>query len=305
MRPRAGRRTVHGMAGTDLPLPPRLTRLAFHGPLSEERAGRLAARLARREPATVLDIGCGWGELMLRILEAAPGAQGVGIDLNGDDLARGRRNAAGRGLAERVRFLEESAAGTPHGPADVVLCLGSGQALLDPDGSVAQDAGVSKEGGVARHRGVAQDAGPTASGAAGAPGTLPATTAALSALRSLVAPGGRVLFGEGFWQRAPVPGELAEMWPGARADDHLPLADVADAATAAGFRVEAIETASTSEWEDFESGYLADVEEWLATHPGHRLAGSTRERVDRHRASWLRGYRGVLGLAYLTLIPVA
>lgn len=30
----------------------------------------------------------------------------------------------------------------------------------------------------------------------------------------------------------------------------------------------------------------------------------TRARADRHRASWLDGYRGVLGLAYLTLVPV-
>lgn len=283
MRPRGGGRTVHGMADTDLP--PRLTRLTFHGPLSEERAARLVARLAGREPATVLDIGCGWGELMLRLLEAAPGAKGVGIDLNGDDLARGRRNAAGRGLLERVRFLEESATGTPHGPADVVLCVGSGQALLGPDGN-------------------AEHGGPAAGGEAVTPGALSATTEALRALRSLVTPGGRVLFGEGFWQRTPTPEELAAMWPGARADDHLPLGDMAEAATAAGFRVEAVETAGESEWEDFESGYLADVEEWLATHQGHSLADSTRERVDRHRASWLRGYRSVLGLAYLTLIPV-
>ncbi|MFE0275938.1 SAM-dependent methyltransferase [Streptomyces sp. NPDC058992] len=271
MRPRAGRRTVHGMA--DDALPPRLTRLTFHGPLSEERADRLVARLARREPACVLDIGCGWGELMLRLLEAAPGARGVGIDLNGDDLARGRRSAEERGLLERARFLDESAAGTRHGPADVVLCVGSGQALLGPDGTDASAA-------------------------------LPATTTALRALRSLVVPGGRVLFGEGFWQRVPAAEELAAMWPDARADDHLLLADVVEAATAAGCRVEAIETAGESEWEDFESGYLTDVEEWLAHHQGHPLAGSTRERVDRHRASWLRGYRNVLGFAYLTLIPV-
>ncbi|MFG3310079.1 SAM-dependent methyltransferase [Streptomyces wuyuanensis] len=277
------------MAATDLP--PRLTRLAFHGPLSEERAARLVARLAGREPATVLDIGCGWGELMLRLLEAAPGAKGVGIDLNGEDLARGRRNAVGRGLLERVRFLEESATGTPHGPADVVLCVGSGQALLGTDGTVPSGGG-------------GEDGGPAAAGEAGTTGTLTATTEALRALRSLVTPGGRVLFGEGFWQRVPTPEELAAMWPGARAGEHLPLADVAEAATAAGFRVEAIETASESEWEDFESGYLADVEEWLATHGGHSLADSTRDRVDRHRASWLRGYRSVLGLAYLTLIPV-
>ena len=61
---------------TDDDLPPRFARLAFHGPLSEARAARLVARLTRTAPATVLDLGCGWGELMLRILAAVPGAAG-------------------------------------------------------------------------------------------------------------------------------------------------------------------------------------------------------------------------------------
>jgi len=53
------------------------------------------------------------------------------------------------------------------------------------------------------------------------------------------------------------------------------------------------------EWDDFESGYLADVEEWLGTHDD----AETKARADVHRSRRLRGYRGVLGLAYLTLVP--
>jgi cyclopropane fatty-acyl-phospholipid synthase-like methyltransferase len=49
---------------TDTELPRSLTQLTFHGPLSEARAARLVARLTRNNPRTVLDIGCGWGELM-------------------------------------------------------------------------------------------------------------------------------------------------------------------------------------------------------------------------------------------------
>ena len=37
-------------------------RLTFHSPLSEERAQRLTRDLAARDPMTVLDLGCGWGE---------------------------------------------------------------------------------------------------------------------------------------------------------------------------------------------------------------------------------------------------
>ncbi|MDQ1017793.1 SAM-dependent methyltransferase [Streptomyces afghaniensis] len=244
--------------------PPRHTRLTFHGPLSEARADQLVTRLTANTPTTVLDIGCGWGELMLRILAATPEATGTGtgIDINADDLARGRKAAEARGLTARVRFLEESANGTPHGPADLVLCVGSSQAL----GSQLPQA--------------------------------------LGELRKLVTDHGRVLLGEGFWQRPPTDAELSRMWPDAKAGDHPDLATLVGLAVDAGFRPEWTETASLAEWEEFESAYLADTEVWLARHPGHPLAAETRERADRHRAAWLT-YRGVLGLAYLTLVPAA
>ncbi|MFH8486034.1 SAM-dependent methyltransferase [Streptomyces longisporoflavus] len=247
-------------------VPPRLTRLTFHGPLSEARAARIVERVA---PGTgsVLDLGCGWGELLLRVLEAAPAATGVGVDVSAADLARGRAAAEERGLAERVTFVEESAADSKRGPADLVLCLGASHAL-----SSAEPPGH--------------------------------TDAALRAMRRLVSPGGRVVLGEGFWQRTPTPSELAGMWPDARAGEHLFLGDLVDAAIAAGFRPLWVETASAAEWEEFESGHRADVEEWLATHPDHPLAAETREKTDRRRDAWLRGYRDVLGLAYLTLMPV-
>ncbi|MEU6924722.1 class I SAM-dependent methyltransferase [Streptomyces sp. NPDC046631] len=252
---------------TEADLPPRLTQLTFHGPLSEARAARIVDRLGRAAPARVLDIGCGWGELMLRVLDAVPGATGTGIDLNGEDIARGRANAEARGLAGRVEFVEGSAEGAPHGSADLVLCLGASHALSDAE-PPEHSAG------------------------------------ALRALRRIVAPGGRVLLAEGFWQRSPTSAELAAMWPDARADEFHDLGGLVDVAVSAGFRPVWIETADGDEWEDFESGYQADAEEWLAAHPDHPLAQETRERVDRHRSSWLRGYRGVLGMAYLTLVPV-
>ncbi|MEW2614904.1 class I SAM-dependent methyltransferase [Streptomyces sp. NPDC047880] len=242
--------------------PPHRTRLTFHGPLSEARAAGLVQRLTRHAPATVLDIGCGSGELMLRILAAAPEATGTGVDLDTGDLARARKAAEDRGLAPRARFVEESATGTTRGPADLVLCVGSSQALG---------------------------------------GRLPG---ALRELRRLVTDHGRVLLGEGFWERTPTPGELSRMWPDAAATDHPDLATLLGMTVDAGFRPEWTETASLDEWEAFESGYLADTEVWLAEHPRHPLAEETRQRVDRHRARWLT-YRGILGLAYLTLVPTA
>ena len=36
---------------------------------------------------------------------------------------------------------------------------------------------------------------------------------------------------------------------------------------------------------------------------GDPKAAGIRERVDQHRSFWLRGYYGLFGQAYLTLVP--
>ena len=93
--------------------------------------------------------------------------------------------------------------------------------------------------------------------------------AALQALRRLVNPGGRVLLGEGFWERPPAAAELAAMWPGTTAGEFRDLAGLVDLVVDAGLRPAWIEVASREEWDDFESGYQCDEEEWLAAHGDH------------------------------------
>lgn len=235
--------------------PGRYAHLDFNAPLSHERARRIAEALARAQPRTVLDLGCGWGELLLRVVAAAPGATGTGVDRDTALLDRGRANASARELADRVRFVEADAA-TATGHADVVLCIGSDHAFGD------------------QH-------------------------AALTALYERVVPGGRLLFGTGFWSRPPDPDEAGAI--GMTPRDLLVLGSLADLAVACGFRPLAVHTATTDEWDAFESGYLADWEEWLMRNAGHPDADDIRAKADRHRTEWLHGYRDVLGFAYLIL----
>ena len=242
---------------TDAPSLGSGARLEFNAPLSAERASRLVGELASLKPSTVLDLGCGWGELLLRIVAASGGASGVGIDTHRADLMRGRANAASRGLTDRVTFIEGPAAENLRA-ADIVINVGAHHAF----------------GGV---------------------------TEALSALHGAVRPGGRVLFGAEFWEYPPSSEQLANMWPGISADECTGLADLADQAVAAGFRPLRIETATQGEWEEFESGLAADAEEWLLTHADHPEADKLRAGLDTKRSIWLRGHRGVMGFAYLTL----
>ena len=230
--------------------------LTFNAPLSDERADRLARRLAEAGPATVVDVGCGWGELLLRVTAAAPGAVATGLDTDGTLLERARAAAADRGLDDRVSFVEQDAASYAE-PADTVVCVGSTHAFGRSD---ERDAVV--------------------------------------ALRELVRPGGRLLLGDAFWEpTGPVDRNL--VW-----EDLLELPDLpglVESAVGSGLRPLWIETATRAEWEVFESGFLADDEEWLLRNHDHPDAARVRERSDDHRTRWLRGYRHGLGFAYLTL----
>ncbi|MBO3749361.1 methyltransferase domain-containing protein [Streptosporangiaceae bacterium NEAU-GS5] len=235
--------------------------LDFNSPLSAERAHRLVTQMAAREPVTVIDLGCGWGELLLRLLVALPGAKGVGIEQHAADVSRARANAEARGLEERVTFVEGSAREYAGG-ADLVLNIGAYQAY----------------------------------------GTM---VEALAALRELVNPGGRLLFAAEFWEERPSQERLAHMWPGMTVDDCVELPELVELTVAAGFRPLRIERATRGEWEEFESGIVAELEEWALAHPGTPEADELQAKSDELRSLWLRGHRDLMGFAYLTLgVPV-
>jgi cyclopropane fatty-acyl-phospholipid synthase-like methyltransferase len=235
--------------------PTRYAYLDFNAPLSSARADAIAAALVADGPDTVLDIGCGWGELLLRVVAAGSTTKGKGIDADAELLARARANAAARGLADRVEFVEAPAP-TEHERADVVICVGADHAFGDQSD-------------------------------------------ALTALYGMVKPGGLLLFGTGFWEQAPTSDQAASL--GFEPDSLPDLAGLVDLAISTGFRPLTIQSANRDEWEAFESGFLADREQWLRRNSGHPDAVEFRAKADAHRCGWLRGYRDVLGFAYLTL----
>ena len=107
--------------------------LRYNAPLSQQRAQRLVALLAAspagHTPAVdAVDLGCGWGTMLLDLLEAAPSLRGVGVDLDARQLDRGRRAATARGLEQRATFVESPAVDWSS-TADRVVCVGASHAF--------------------------------------------------------------------------------------------------------------------------------------------------------------------------------
>ncbi|GAA1369659.1 class I SAM-dependent methyltransferase [Catellatospora chokoriensis] len=116
------------------------------------------------------------------------------------------------------------------------------------------------------------------------------TAPALAALHRLTTPGGRLLFGEGFYRTEPTE-QVREAF-----GDLPDLAGLARLAVAAGFRPMHVAESTLAEWDDFESDWRAGIE-----HVGTPQA---RAFADQRREEYLGGYRGVLGFAWLILMPV-
>ena len=236
--------------------------VTFHGPLSEERAARLIQLLQPLGGAHVLDLGCGWAEFLLRVLEAEPTATGAGVDRNAVDIAHGRANAEKRGLADRVSLqVADVAQWQPDRLADVVIVNGASQVWGgDP---------------------------------------LQHTVNALTEAKKLLNRNGKLLLGEGFWEREPTEEQLAAM-PVPR-DQYGSLADLVDLASQHGYRFLAAEQASLDEWDVFENGHGQAWERWLRDNPDSPHVDEIRAKADTQRTYRLRGWRGTLGLAYLIL----
>lgn len=230
--------------------------LAFNSPLDDARVARLIRAVGPLGGARVVDLGCGWGELLLRIAAAEPSARLVGVDSDAAAIEHGRAEAAARGVGERVELVVADAGTWDPGLADVAVCVGASHAL----------------GG---------------------------TAAALARLRAVLRPGGRAILGEGIWERPPTPAATDAL--GGDPAEFGTLADLVDLALAAGLRPLDLSQASAEEWDAFESGYARGWERWLADHPGDAEADQVRAQADAHRTRWLRGYRGILGFAYLVL----
>jgi hypothetical protein len=250
-------------------LDPPYKSLTFMSPLSEDRADRLVRVIAEANPTTVLDIGCGWAELLLRVLTTCPRTTGIGVDSDSAVISHGLELAAERGLSERTRLIAGDATVNLPAQVDAVICIGATQ-VWNEQGAPLGPMNYRK---------------------------------AFLGIRSLVEQASHVVYGEGIWSVPPTSQATAPL--GGRDDEFQQLGELVELAVDCGFMPIAQHVADQDEWDHFESGYSACYAHWLSQHPrDHPDAPEVRERARRQRAGYFGGYRGILGMAYLELVAV-
>ena len=113
----------------------RLTTLAhrdhlFLSPVGGPKVDQVLSMLELLPGARVLDVGCGKGEMLVRLAERR-GASGVGVDPNADLVADARARAAERAPAGGLSFHAVPFCDFDAGPDpfDAALCVGSTEAF--------------------------------------------------------------------------------------------------------------------------------------------------------------------------------
>jgi hypothetical protein len=252
-----------------LELEPFYLDLSFMTPLSEARATRLVEFLSRNLAGTIVDVGCGWGELLIRVLEATPDAKGIGIDLDRDSTDRAVSLARERGVEGRASFITGDVKANLPSVSQGAICIGASQ-IWGPPVEANQPLDYRS---------------------------------ALTALRSMLDRGSPVIYGEGIWTASPTPQAIAPL--AGRYDEFVSLPELLDIARGCGFSVMQVHQATLDEWDEFESGFSAGYARWLKRNgPDHTDALEVRARGEKQSNAYFRGYRGVLGMAYLGMFAI-
>lgn len=234
--------------------------LLWNGPISQVRMDHYLGAIVLKEDARVLDVGCGAGEVLIRLGERNA-IHGVGVDSSAIHIEEAKRRASGRAPRSTLRFVESDirAHTVESESLDLTLCLGASHAFgHGPD---------------AYHQ-------------------------ALSTMLPWVALGGAILIAEGYTKR-PAPQEYRALLGDSTPDEQTHAANVATG-VALGLTPLGAWTSSDAEWDDFEWGYQRIVEEKAASEPKNSELTERLARRREWMDAYVRWGRDTLGYgAYL------
>ncbi|MGW2368350.1 SAM-dependent methyltransferase [Streptomyces sp. NPDC001667] len=117
----------------------------------------------------------------------------------------------------------------------------------------------------------------------------------LEAAREHLAPGGRVLVGDGLWESEPTP-EAVEML-----GDFADLATTVERVTAAGWTPVHGHVSTRRELDDYEWACWGSLASWALDNPTHPDSAEALATAATRRTEWLRAYRSCWGFVSLVL----
>ena len=122
--------------------------MPYHNPVTPETVEAVIDILPLEHRDRVLDVGCGRGELLIRIAERT-GASGIGVDLAEEQIATAREQAAARVRDGGLRFetLDASMLDEPDGSFALAACVGSTHALGGLAGTLERLSALVRPGG--------------------------------------------------------------------------------------------------------------------------------------------------------------
>ncbi|MFD6097938.1 SAM-dependent methyltransferase [Nocardiopsis flavescens] len=232
-------------------------------PLYDESVRRILGRAAVADAPRVLDVGCGLGGWIFKILEFSPDATCVGIDMEASFIERARAEAEQRGLSDRVDLrVGDAVRDLPDERFDLIVCAGLPEAFggLEP---------------------------------------------MLEKLRPLLSPQGRMIIGQGIWEREPDE-ECLRVLDASR-EDHGSLEETIDSIAHAGWAPVYGHKSTEQEWDDFVWACVDGLTRWALDGDGAGAGAETPRvllAVSEYRHAWLNGYRGTLGYMTFVVRPI-
>ncbi|WP_306323768.1 MULTISPECIES: cyclopropane-fatty-acyl-phospholipid synthase family protein [unclassified Streptomyces] len=117
----------------------------------------------------------------------------------------------------------------------------------------------------------------------------------LAAAHRHLAPGGRVVVGDGYWEAEPTAEAVGTL------GDFDDLATTLDKVAGAGWTPVAAHLSTRHELDAYEWSWLGSVADWALDRPEHPDSAGLLELVAARRDEWLRGYRHCFGFVSLVL----
>lgn len=118
---------------------------------------------------------------------------------------------------------------------------------------------------------------------------------AVARLAELLAPGGCLIFGDGYWRRNPDAGYLEFF--GCEERDMLFLEELTALGEPHGLEVEATYESIEADWAAYEDSYHASVMKWCEENPDDSDAEAFRTRITGWREAYLKWGHDTLGFA--------